>query len=253
MRRWSMAIVALLIVVGAGLVPGRVPGAAAVGAWTQTAAPPAGTGLDPGRLTPLPDGRVLLTRLGLVGQELRGIAGLYDPARGAWAVVPALDARAGYAAPVVLRDGQVLLSGGASANAFPEEANFLSGGAQLYNPARNSWAQTGSLVQARAMHTATVLTDGSVLIVGGQTGTKYGEHQGLASAERYDPQSGKWLLTGPLAGPRTGHTATLLHDGRVLVAGGQIDDRQTPNRDLLTAELYDPATGRWTLAAALSG
>ena len=250
MRWWRVAIVALLIVVGAGLVPGRVPGAAAIGVWVQTAAPPEGTGLDAGRLTVLPDGRVLLTRLGIVGQELRGVAGLYDPARGAWATVPALDVRAGYAAPVLLGDGQVLVSGGASDNAFPEENNFLAGGAQRYNPATNSWAQTGSLVQARAAHTATVLTDGSVLAVGGQTGTRYGEHQGLSSAERYDPQTGKWALTGSLAGPRTGHTATLLRDGRVLVVGGETNDRaDNPDRNVLTAELHDPATGKWSPAA----
>jgi len=250
MRWWRMAMVALLIVAGAGLAPGRVPGAAAVGVWMQTAAPPEGTGSDAGRLTVLPDGRVLLTRLGAVGQEPRAIAGLFDPARGEWAMVPALDARSGYDVPVLLRDGRVLVSGGGSDNAGSSESGFLAGGAQLYTPATNSWAQTGSLVQARTMHTATVLNDGSVLVVGGRTGTKYGEHQGLASAERYDPSSGKWSLAGALAGPRIGHTATLLPDGRVLVVGGREGDHADGrNRAVLSAELYNPATGQWTLAA----
>ncbi len=250
MRWWRVAIVALIIVAGAGFAPGRVPGAAAVGVWTKTANPPGELGLDAGHLTRLPDGRVLLTRLALFDQLPRALAGLYDPADGTWATPPAPDARIGFDAPVLLRDGRVLVSGGAIDTPGAPEEGHLAGGAQLYDPATNGWAQTGALVQARAAQTATVLDDSTVLIVGGQTGTRVGKHPGLASTERYDPATGKWAA-GSLAGPRVGHTATLLRDGRVLVIGGQTgDDDAGQNRPVLTAERYDPASGRWSAVAA---
>lgn len=252
MRWWRMAIVALLIVAGTGLVPGQVPGAAAVGIWTPTAAPPEAAGSDAGHLTVLADGRVLLTRLVFgVPVESRVLASLYDPASGEWATVPAPEARAGYAAPVLLRDGWVLVSGGATEGDYsPSGGGFVTASAQKYDPAAQRWEPVAALNQARAAHTATLLRDGTVLVVGGRTGVRYGEHEGLASAERFDPQTGKWSATGAMAGPRVGHSATLLRDGRVLVVGGQTNDHaDNPNRDVLTAELYDPATGQWTLAA----
>src|SRR5205085_398732 len=80
---------------------------------------------------------------------------------------------------------------------------------------------TGSLATARAGHTATLLLNGKVLIVAGEGN---GAPFVLASAELYDPASGTWSATGSLASARagqpSGHTATLLPNGKVLVAGG---------------------------------
>lgn len=89
----------------------------------------------------------------------------------------------------------------------------------------------------RAAHTATLLTDGRVLVTGG---IRDGEVV-VASAELYDPQTGDFVPTGRMTNPRVSHTATLLRDGRVLLVGGWDDTGQ-----LRTAELYDPATGRFT-------
>ncbi len=89
---------------------------------------------------------------------------------------------------------------------------------------------------ARVSHTATLLSNGQVLVVGGFSGV--GDY--LASAELYDPTTGVWTTTGSLATARYHHTATLLSNGQVLVAGG-IGVAGT----LATAELYDPATGVW--------
>jgi hypothetical protein len=100
------------------------------------------------------------------------------------------------------------------------------------------WSYTGSLNTPRSSHTATLLSDGKVLVTGGQGGGD--------SAELYDPSTGAWSVTGNLNIPRFLHTATLLEDGKVLVAGG------LPETALNTAELYDPATGLWSLTDNLN-
>jgi hypothetical protein len=89
---------------------------------------------------------------------------------------------------------------------------------------------------ARSDHTATRLTDGRVLIVGGGSSTEL-----LTSAELYDPASGKFSPAGSMADPREWHTATLLLDGRVLIAGGD-PGRDTPSSTgyLAACELYQP-------------
>src|SRR5207248_1684993 len=96
---------------------------------------------------------------------------------------------------------------------------------------------TGSLVNAREFHTATLLPNGKVLVAGGEDSTV------LASAELYDPANGTWTATGSLAKARGYHTATLLPNGKVLVAGGL--------GAFASAELYDPASGTWTATGSL--
>jgi galactose oxidase-like protein len=113
--------------------------------------------------------------------------------------------------------------------------------------AAGTWSPTGSLTVARFYSTATLLTDGRVLVAGGCgvlddfvcfTGT------GLASAELYNPAAGTWSATGSMSIARIDHTATRLLDGRVLVAGG--DSGGT------SSELYDPATGTWSRTGSTS-
>ena len=105
---------------------------------------------------------------------------------------------------------------------------------------------TGSLNTARYDHTATLLPNGEVLVVGG-IGVN-GNYTSLASAELYDPQKGKWTTTGSMSVGRTGLTATLLPNGLVLVAGGS--DYYV--NCYATAELYNPSTGQWTLTGSMS-
>jgi hypothetical protein len=109
-----------------------------------------------------------------------------------------------------------------------------------------TFALTGSLNTARYSHTATLLQNGEVLVTGG-LGVN-GNYTSLASAELYDPKKGRWTVTGSMSVGRTGLTATLLANGRVLVVGGS--DYQI--RCYATAELYNPATGQWTLTGSMS-
>ena len=89
----------------------------------------------------------------------------------------------------------------------------------------------------REGHTASVLTNGKVLVVGGSDN----ETNVLVTAELYDPSTGNWIITGNLQDTRVYHTASVLLDGKVLVTGGAI---HTVIRN--TCELYDPSTGNWT-------
>jgi Bacterial Ig-like domain (group 2)/Galactose oxidase, central domain/Kelch motif len=145
-------------------------------------------------------------------------------------------AREGHTA-TMLPNGKVLVAGG-SDNAGN---NFAS--AEVYDPVAGTWTPTGSLTTARIGHTATLLPNGKVLVAGG--GGFAAAMPLLASAEIYDPVAGTWALTGSLATARGGHTATLLPNGTVLVAGGDFEAATS-------AEIYDPVAGTWTPTGSLT-
>jgi hypothetical protein len=107
-------------------------------------------------------------------------------------------------------------------------------------PQAGTWTATGSMNIARQVFTATLLTNGKVLVTGGCSASPC--FNGVASAELYDPGTGTWIATGSMTIPRAGHTAILLPDGKVLVAGG-VDENFIATS---SAELYDPGTGLWT-------
>ncbi|HEX9736139.1 MAG TPA: kelch repeat-containing protein [Thermoanaerobaculia bacterium] len=106
------------------------------------------------------------------------------------------------------------------------------------------WAPTGALIEGRQHHTATLLSSGQVLVAGGKR-----EDLILPNAELYDPMTGEWTPTGSLKVARDRHTATLLPDGRVLVTGGEaFNEDYGFNLATAAVEIYDPATGRWSMA-----
>ena len=202
--------------------------------------------------TLLPSGKVLVAGGGNNG--FLNSAELYDPATGTWSVTGNLNlARLRFTA-TLLTNGKVLVAGGFT-NGDPTNT------AELYDPATGAWSLTGNMNSPRAWHSATLLRNGNVLIVGGLDEGGYVAFSSLLnSAELYDPRTGRWSVTGSL---NTGlghvvHTATLLQNGKVLVAGGsdEIYDPWTVDEEvdsaLVSAELYDPSTGSWGVTGSLN-
>jgi hypothetical protein len=194
--------------------------------------------------TLLPDGRVLVAG----GDGSTGplaSAEVYEPSTGSWTATGNMtEARSHYTA-TLLPDGKVLVAGGCC-NDIGELAS-----AELYDPVSGSWTATGSMTEARYGHTATLLSDGRVLVAGGAAIFTDGDVSGpdpLASAELFDPDSGTWAATGSMTEDRLGHTATLLPDGTVLVAGGE---GSFGSGDPASAELYDPRNGSWTVTGSM--
>ncbi len=158
-------------------------------------------------------------------------------ATNAWSPAGQLAAgRIGHTA-TLLPDGRVLVVGGASTAGGHPLAT-----AEVYDPTRNAWSAAGTLTDARLAHTATRLPDERVLVAGGERWVADMPNPlPLATAELYDPTSGRWVRTTALGIPRAGHSATLLPDGRVLVAGGRSTDGQGITFQA-TSEIYAAAT-----------
>jgi len=108
---------------------------------------------------------------------------------------------------------------------------------------RGRFSPAASLGLARNGHTATLLPDGRVLVVGGD------DLPTAASAELYDPATNTWSPAANLITPRGFHTATLLDNGRVLVAGGGNDN--IVGFYTATSELYDPGSNTWSAAGSM--
>jgi hypothetical protein len=212
-----------------------------VGAWTATGNPTTTRFYHTATL--LSNGKVLVAAGAGPGYDFAS-AELYDPASGTWTVTGSLSTERDAHTATLLPNGKVLVAAG-----YHEDfgyGGFSLSTAELYDPASGTWTVTGSLSTARRNHTATLLPNGKVLVAGG-TIDNISHYEILASAELYDPASGAWTSTGSLATARDAHTATLLPNGKVLVAGGI----SYPSGSVPSAELYDPASETWTPTGAL--
>ena len=213
------------------------------GAFTQTGSMAHGRYYD--AAVRLLDGRVLVAG-GNDSTSLLKSAELYDPATGKFSPTGSmLTAREEFSATLLL-DGRVLITGG-----LGDDGIYPLAAAELYDPATGRFSPTGSMITARENSSVTRLLDGRVLIAGGDGYLlAYGElnFTPYASAELYDPRTGKFSATGSMTAPRTSHAATLLGDGRVLVSGGLGPAPAVfevgPYLD--SAELFDPATGNFS-------
>ncbi|WP_437960169.1 kelch repeat-containing protein [Sorangium sp. So ce119] len=196
---------------------------------------------------PLPDGEVLIAGGSTRGNAIIGSAEVLDLASGTWSSVgDMLTARTLHIA-VPLQGGEVLVAGG-KIRVGPGEIGTLSS-AEVFDPATKAWRSTEPMIVDRSSPTATVLPDGRVLVTGGDRDEVIdGVEHGLKidSAEVFDPASETWSPIPPMPTARSQHTASLLSDGRVLVAGGQ---GAWP--DLDSAEVFDPASGMWRAVAPM--
>jgi hypothetical protein len=223
--------------------------------------------------TVLKDGRVLF--VGGYDDAIQAFVSgtaLYDPATGKFTPTGSLSAPRVAATATRLLDGRVLIVGGMNS-----EGTTLST-AEIYDPAGGKFSATGSMATPRQFHTATLLKDGRVLVTGGFGDTAdataqsaqimtmaYRPHTGTRtprdamtldtgmrkSAEIYDPNTGKFTSAGSMTEARTNATAALLQDGRVLIFGniGGADGGALATDT--TAELYDPATGKFSPTGSL--
>jgi hypothetical protein len=180
--------------------------------------------------TLLNDGRVLIA-----GGEGTTVAETYDPATGTFSNAGNLTTERSYHQATLLNGGKVLLTGGHRNNPQPS-ASLAS--AELYDPVNGTFTATSPMSSPREFHTAAALLNGQVLIAGGADGTTFSF---LASIEKFDPATGTLPTTGSMSadhtlGVRIAHTATLLQDGRVLLAGGA-----SGSGTIASAELYQPS------------
>jgi hypothetical protein len=191
--------------------------------------------------TALADGRVLVSGgasfdviLFIPIPFLLNEAQVYNPSTNSWSgPLTMKDTRVAHTSTLLL-DGRVLLAGGGNGNVLDPSSTAT---AELFNPAGSSFAFTGSLGTSRALHSATRLPSGKVLLAGGGSGSLTSS-TGLASAEVYDLAAGGFQFAStPMSVDRTGHTSILLPDDTVLLAGGASNTSSVP---LASAETYTP-------------
>ncbi|MGH9282089.1 MAG: Kelch repeat-containing protein, partial [Acidimicrobiales bacterium] len=241
-----------------GYLEGKLPTAVeifdpATGAWSPTSPMPFGRMAHTATL--LPDGKVLVAGGLVFGPDARltfsNSAQVYDPVAGSWAPTAEMPAVRAEHTATLLAEGKVLLVGGHGSVGRIAEA---LGDAVVYEPAGGGWTTVGNLMRTpRAAHTATLLEDGSVLIVGGSLQKEHGGGgRPTPLVELYDPEVNRFEPGPPLRTPRLAHTATLLEDHRVLVVGGvEAEDSTRGVHSVSSAELYDHVARRWSPTAPL--
>lgn len=180
-------------------------------------------------------------------------AEIFDPATGAWTRTGDMLTGRNSAAAVRLADGRVLVAGGGN------RCGVIHRSTEIFDPGTGAWSQAGDLTVGRQAPAAVLLADGRVLLAGG-----FGTYPfaSVASAEIFDPASGAWTPTGNMLDARVwsaddvapANALVLLGDGRVLTAGGlnRCDLFGCVVGYLNRAELFDPATGLWSAAGAMT-
>ena len=173
--------------------------------------------------TLLSDGRVLVTGSD-VSLKFLPTAELYDPDSGTWSAASSMAEGRAFHTATPLEDGRVLVVGAHGKTS-----------AETYDPATDTWSPAGNAAETRATHEAALLADGRVLVAGGSVDVFAAWADARSSAEVYDPGTNTWSSAGSMSHGRYRFTATILKDGRVLLAAGQDGDEVTGS-----AELYSP-------------
>ncbi|MDD5628437.1 MAG: kelch repeat-containing protein, partial [Elusimicrobia bacterium] len=181
--------------------------------------------------TTLPSGRILVAG-GTNGPNVLRRAELLDPMGGIFVPTGEMNDVRDLHTATLLPNGRVLVAGGYSTSKLSTGAIQA---AEIYYPDTGLWLPTSVMVSSRSNHTATVLPDGNVLVLGG-----YARNEVIKTAEIYYSTAGVWRRVQDLPEGRYLHTATLLRDGRVLMVGGQNETGM-----LATTQIFDPSRGCW--------
>jgi hypothetical protein len=203
--------------------------------------------------TLLVDGRILIAG-GDDGSNALNTAEIFDPKTFTFSLTGPMTTARTEAAATLLSDGRVLIAGGVG----PRTSSPNQTSAEVYDPKTGTFTATGSMTTARNLQTMTLLADGRVLVAGGSDniGHSINIGQGLASAELYEPKTGTFRTTGSMTAARFEQTATVLPNGRVLVAGGFIDGGITYTNpvvaSLVSVDLYDPTAGTFSATGSMS-
>ncbi|CAF0843424.1 unnamed protein product [Adineta ricciae] len=150
-----------------------------------------------------------------------------------WTTTGIMNVARAYHTASMLANGTILVAGGWSGGLVFGSYNKI---AELFDPSTGTWTSTGNMKVARGYHTASMLSNGTILVTGGWNGI-----YSLDITELYDPSTGIWTATGNMNVARAYHTASLLSNGTILVTGGW-----NGISSLDSAELYNPSTGIWT-------
>jgi len=177
--------------------------------------------------TLLSDGLVLVTGGFVNSNAVTNSAETYDGTNFTFTYTKAnMGFSRAYHTATLLDDGKMLILGGVSGGSLAE-----TNSAELYNPTTRQFESISpGMIDSRAFHTATLLSDGRILILGGTVPTSSGVFSSK-KAEIYDPSTKKFLALPEMGVYRAGHTATMLDNGLVLILGGNGTD--------LTIELFD--------------
>jgi N-acetylneuraminic acid mutarotase len=186
----------------------------------------------------LTNGKVLITG-GFTGNSYPHTCELYDPLSETWTLTGSLYQPRDEHAASILKNGQVLVTGGFATNSSNGYINI----AELYDSSTEEWTRVDDMAILRSGHTASVLTNGDVLITGGYNLPFYGYYD----AELYTILKDRWIKLGSMIDQRTQHTASVLNDGKVLVIGGY----NFNHRELNSVELYDPSMNMWTAVGSM--
>ncbi len=242
MNEYRVGHTATLLTDGTVLVTGGFAGVAVASAEVYT--PATGTWRAVGKMgtargghtaTLLADGRVLVTGGYNHPSSYYASAEIYDPSTETWHNTTSMSEPRMNHTATRLSDGTVLVVGGYIAGRFQTYSPYTT---EVYNPTTQAWQRVESLNTGRGYHTATRLSNGTVLVAGGLNASQ-GQRQILATTEVYDPATASWRMGPRLQEARQAHAATILPSGLVLVVGG------LDTAALASAEVYDLNHNVW--------
>ncbi|MCY1042874.1 kelch-like protein [Corallococcus sp. bb12-1] len=185
-------------------------------------------------LIPLASGKILIFGGSVSSTPILASAELYDPTTATWSPAGSLGTSHYSPAVTLLPNGKVLVTGGFAG--YPNITPLRN--VEIYDPATNTWAAGPNMAFARGNHTATLLPNGKVLVVGGNT---TGDTTSNRIPELFDPTTQTWVPVASAAYAHNNHEAVLLPSGKVLILGGN-----------LPSEFYDPSNNTWNGATGMT-